>query len=112
MSFLTALLVTLAVEVPLYVAALVALHLARPGPAVLLGVAVNAVTHPLLWWYLAPRPTLGRVVVAEVLVWAVEAGLLWLALGRRPGNLAVLAVVSAGANAASILAGALISAAA
>jgi hypothetical protein len=112
MSFLAALLVTLAVEVPLYVAALVALRLARPGRAALLAVGVNLLTHPVLWWYLEPRPTPGRVVAAEVLVWAAEAGLLWLALGRRPSRLAVLAVVSAGANAASILAGVLISAAA
>jgi hypothetical protein len=62
-----------------------------------------------LWWSLAPRPDLGRLAVAEALVWLAEAGLLWLALRRRP---LVLAVVSAGANAASLLAGLLVSAAA
>jgi hypothetical protein len=108
-SFPAALLATLAVEVPLYAVALTALGLARPARAALLGAAVNLLTHPLLWWSLAPRPGLGRFVVAEVLVWAAEAGLLWLALRRRP---VVLAVVSAGANAASVLAGLLVSAAA
>jgi hypothetical protein len=108
-SFPAALLATLAVEVPLYAAALAALGLARPVRAALLAVAVNLLTHPLLWWSLAPRPGLGRLAAAEVLVWAAEAGLLWLALRRSP---VVLAVVSAGANAASILAGLLISAAA
>jgi hypothetical protein len=110
-SFPTALLLTLAVEVALYAAALVALRLARPLRAALLAVAVNVVTHPLLWLLLAPRPTLAAVVAAEVAVWAAEALLLWLALRRRP-SLAVLGIVSAGANAASILAGLLVSAAA
>ena len=59
-SFPAALLVTLAVEVPLYVAALTALRLARPGRAALLAVGVNLLTHPVLWWYLTPRPALGR----------------------------------------------------
>ena len=116
MSFPAALLVTLAVEVPLYVAALVALRITRPGRAALLGVAVNLVTHPLLWWSLAPRPAPGRIAAAEVLVWAAETGLLWLGLLwlglRGRSSLPVLAVVSAGANAASILAGVLFSAAA
>jgi hypothetical protein len=110
-SFAAALLLTLAVEVPLYVAALTALRLARPVRATLLAVAVNLLTHPVLWFLLAPRPALGALVVAEVAVWAVEAGLVWLALRGRPA-LPVAAVVSAGANAASILAGVLVSAAA
>ncbi|WP_460494150.1 hypothetical protein [Dactylosporangium cerinum] len=48
-----ALLLTLAVEVPLYVLALTALRLATPARAALLGVAVNLLTHPVLWWLLA-----------------------------------------------------------
>ena len=111
MSFPAALLLTLAVEVPLYVAALTALLLARPVRAGMLAVAVNLVTHPVLWLLLAPRPSPGALVGAEVAVWAVEGVLVWLALRRRPG-LPVMAVVSAGANAASILAGVLVSAAA
>ena len=109
MTFPAALLATLAVEVPLYTAALTALGLARPARAALLAAAVNLLTHPLLRWSLAPGPGPGRLGVAEALVWAAEAGLSWLVLRRRP---VVLAVVSAGANAASVLAGLLISAAA
>jgi hypothetical protein len=108
-SFPAALLLTLAVEVPLYVAALTELRLARPRRGVLFAVAVNVLTHPVLWLLLAPRPSLGALVAAEVSVWLVEAGGLWLGLRRQPG---VLLVVSAGANAASILAGLLVSAAA
>jgi hypothetical protein len=107
--FPVALLVTLAVEVPLHAAALAALRFTTAARAALLGTAVNVLTHPLLWWWLGSRPPLSRIAVAEVLVWAAEAGLLWLVLRRR---LWVLAVVSAGANAASILAGLLVSVAA
>jgi hypothetical protein len=111
MSLVSALLVTLAVEVPLYLVGLTALRLAPPLRAALLGVVVNMLTLPALWWALGPRPALGRVAVGEVIVWAAEAGLLWLAVRGRLGVLGGVAVVSAGANAASILVGAAISAA-
>jgi hypothetical protein len=101
----TALLLTLAVEVPLYVAALVALDLARFWQALALAVLVNALTHPILWQTLGTHPPLARVAVAEILVWLVETAILWLALRRRP---ALIALLAAGANAGSILAGALI----
>jgi hypothetical protein len=91
MSFPVALMVTLAVEVPLYAAALAALRFATAARAALIGAAVNLLTHPLLWWWLGSRPPLGRIAVAEVLVWAAEAGLLWLALRRRLWVLAVAA---------------------
>jgi hypothetical protein len=105
MSQVTALLLTMAVEVPLYVAALVALRLATFGRAVLLATAVNLLTHPVLWWALGDRPSLLSVALAEVAVWLVEAGFLRFAV-RPP--LWLLLVVAAGANAASVLAGALI----
>jgi hypothetical protein len=116
----TALLLTLAVEVPLYVAALVALRLAPFRRALPLAMAVNLLTHPVLWWTLGDRPPVLRIAAAEVLVWLVEAALLGLALRRRPAltgptarrHLAVIALVAAGANAGSILAGAIIAAAA
>ncbi|WP_203928855.1 hypothetical protein [Virgisporangium ochraceum] len=100
-----ALLLTLAVEVPLYVAALVSLRLVPVRRALLVAVAANLVTHPALWWALGDHPSLGALVLAEVVVWLAEALLLWLAVRRA---VRVLLVVAAGANAASILAGALI----
>jgi hypothetical protein len=105
----TALLLTLAVEVPLYVAALVGLRLAPWWRALLLSTVANLLTHPVLWWALGDRPSLPAVAVAEVAVWLAEAGLLWLAIRRDPW---VLLVVAAGANAASILTGAIIAGAA
>ena len=108
MSFPAALLLTLAVEVPLYAAALIALRLCRPALAVATAAGVNLLTHPALWWLLAPQPSVARVAAAELAVWVAETALLWLVVRRRPG---VLAVVSAGANAASVLAGLAVNAA-
>jgi hypothetical protein len=105
MSQVTALLLTLAVEVPLYVAAVLALGLARFWRALALAVVVNVLTHPVLWSTLGADPPILRVAAAEVVVWLVETAILWLALRRRP---ALVALVAAGANAGSILAGALI----
>ena len=105
MPQVTALLLTLAVEVPLYVAALAALGLAPWRRALLLAVVVNLLTHPVLWSVLGERPPVLRVAAAEVLVWLVEAALLGLAVRRRP---ALVALVAAGANAGSVLAGAVI----
>jgi hypothetical protein len=101
--------VTLAVELPWYVAGLIALRLvsaARWWAALALGVAVNAVSHPLLWWWLAPHPTLARLGVAEVAAWLLETLLLVAALRREPAPLAVLSLA---ANASSLLVGLLLS---
>ena len=93
---------TLLCELPWYVLGLAALKLARWWKALLLGAGVNVATHPLLWWFLRPHPSLLRVTVAEVLAWTVEA-LLLLAFVRRSWWL--LAVLSAGANATSFVIG-------
>jgi hypothetical protein len=98
--------VTLAVELPWYVAGLVVLRLTRWWTALALGVVVNAVSHPLLWWWLAPHPTFARLAVAEVAVWLLETALLGAAVRRAP---ALLAVLSLAANASSLLIGLLLS---
>jgi hypothetical protein len=90
------------VEVPLYALALTALRLATPKKAVLLGVAVNLLTHPVLWWSLAPSPSAGALWGAEAAVVVAEAAVLWLACRRDP---ALLLVASLGANAVSLLIG-------
>lgn len=100
-----ALLLTLAVEVPLYAVALRALGLATWRRAALLGVLVNLLTHPLLWWFLAPRPAAGRLWGAEAAVVVAEAAVLWVACRRDP---ALLLVTSLGANATSVLIGLLL----
>ena len=106
MSQLAAFGLTLAVELPWYVAGLVALRLAGWRRALVLGVVVNALSHPVLWWFLAPRPTLPRIAVAEVAVCAFEALLLFAAIRREPALLVLLCVA---ANACSVLIGLLLS---
>ncbi|WP_238012454.1 hypothetical protein KZZ52_58970 [Dactylosporangium sp. AC04546] len=102
---LTALALTLLVEVPLYTVALVGTRLAEWRRAATLGLLVNLLTHPVLWWYLAPRPSATRFWAAEAVVVLVEAGVLAAALRR---DRLLLIVVSVGANACSVLMGLLL----
>jgi len=108
MSWGEAFALTLAVEVPLYVAALVGLRLAPLRRGLLAAVVVNLATHPLLWWALSRDVTMGAVVLAEVCVVLVE-GLIVRVVTRRDGLLALL--VALGANAASFAVGLLVTAA-
>lgn len=105
MSQPTALLLTLAVEVPLYVAALVPLGLASVRRALVVAVLVNLLTNPLLWFALGARPSLPAVALGEVVVWLVEAALIRVTVRR---DAPLVALIAAGVNAGSILAGALI----
>ncbi|MEU8004971.1 hypothetical protein AB0B66_27755 [Catellatospora sp. NPDC049111] len=101
-----ALALTLAVEIPVYAAALRWGWAVSWRRAALCALGVNLATHPLLWWLLAPWTGLSAyplvVVFAEVVVCGAEAMLLAWWLRRRDLLLAVLAVA---ANAASVLAG-------
>lgn len=111
MSYPPALALTLAVEVPVYVAALTAT--AAPGVRRAAGAAVlvNVVTHPLLWWFLGraaelPAATYRPVfAAAESAVCLVEGALVARLLRLRG---AVPYAASVAANAASVLAGLLV----
>lgn len=104
--YLTALGLTLAVEVPLYTAALTWGWAVPWRRAVATAVGVNLVTHPPLWWLLVSlteRPSYPWImVVAEAAVALAEWLLLAAWLRRRDPLLLVLSV---GVNAASVLAG-------
>ena len=95
-----ALVITLAVEVPVYVVCSVS-----PAccPVASLGgaIGVNLVTHPLVWLVLSAHP--GWFVPVEAAVCAVEAVLLWLLARHR--DLATLLLAAVVANTASVLAG-------
>jgi hypothetical protein len=97
---------TLVIELPWYVTGLVCLVGARWWAGIVLGIGINACTHPLLWWALAPHPTLPRTLLAEIVVVVAELALLAVAVRR---DLAVLALISVGANASSLLIGMLLS---
>jgi len=115
-AYLGAFALTLAVEVPVYVVVLAALTGLGRAPAALAAVGVNVVTHPALWWGLRPfaaRPAYPYLLcAAEAVVCLVEWGLL-VAWTRRPGGtragMAVLGLAVVAANAASTLAGLLLS---
>lgn len=100
-----ALLLTVAVEAPLWVAGLRATGSSGPVRAVAAAVGVNVLTHPLLWAVLAPAPTLTSVLAAEGCVVVVEAAVVRLVIGRRAGVALLLAL---GANAASLACGLLL----
>ncbi len=116
-AYLGALALTLGVELPVYAAVLAGARVASWRRALVAGVGVNLLTHPLLWWGL--RPVAARaaypwiVAVAEVAVCAAEWGLLvwWLPApptGRTRADLTLLAGASVAANAASTLVGLLV----
>ena len=107
MTAVAALGLTIAVELPLYVLGLGVLRLAGPLRAALLGIGVNLLTHPILWYVLSPDPTAVRILVAEMLACLVEAAVIWLVV-RRDGPL--LVVLALGVNAASFGVGLLINA--
>jgi hypothetical protein len=109
--YLLALGLTLAVEVPVYA---VALSLGWRMPvrrAIMAALAVNAATHPLLWWSLMPltgHESYPMVLLfAELTVCLTEALLLAALIPgmrlRRPDPL--LLALSIAANGASVLAG-------
>jgi hypothetical protein len=100
-AYPTALVITLVVEVPIYLAVFAVARL-LPGWRGLSGAAgVNLLTHPVLWLVVSAHP--GWLAPAEVGVCLVEAALLWLLARRRDAGLLLLAAIVA--NAASVITG-------
>ena len=106
-AYFLALLLTLAIESPVYAALLRLVDGVRWRDGLRDGAAVNLISHPLAFLVLAPRliPALGvtaGVLCIEVLVVAGEAALLRL---RRSGGFAWLQGMSVVANGLSFAAG-------
>ena len=105
-----ALMITLGVEVPIYVGVLSCAGLLRGWRAWLAAVAVNIFTHPLAWITLTAHPDwlvpveLGVCLVEAALLWS--AGVAWGAARRGDSGLFLLAALVA--NTASVLAGILL----
>ena len=108
LSYPAALGLTLLVEVPVYGAALPSAVGISVRRAAALGVLVNVVSHPLLWFVLFPGiesatgSNLAALVGSESVVWVGEAVALRLMIGRRFGR---LFAVSCCANALSLAVG-------
>ena len=87
---------TCVIELPVYLLAFAALGWcrARPSPnrpltirtALLLALAVNCVTHPMLWALSLRGPQPGRLLAAELAVALVEGLLIFLVVLRRRGR--------------------------
>jgi hypothetical protein len=107
MSYGAALALTVAVDVPLYVAGLLALRLAAPARALLVALGVNLLTHPVLWLVLADGASPTGVLIAEACVCVVEALVIRAVVGRGAPLALLLAI---GANAASFAVGLVVSA--
>ncbi|MFG1807215.1 hypothetical protein [Streptomyces sp. NPDC049040] len=108
MSYPPALGLTVATEVPVYVAALTSVSRTPPGRTACAAVMVNCATHPPLWWFLRQVPGgayWAAFAAAESAVVLAE-GLLASRVLRLRGPVPYAA--SAAANAVSVLAGLLL----
>lgn len=108
MSYPPAFALTVAVEVPVYVAAITVASPARFRRTAAAAFMVNCVTHPLLWWFLRHVPDHAywtAFAVAESAVSVVEGALMARVLRLR-GTVPYAASVVA--NTASLLAGLLL----
>ena len=103
-DWLRAFAVTLLVELPIYAALL--RRWCRPRAGLGLGLLVNAITHPALWFALRAVGAGGwswalAFLLAEATVVLVEGGILVVALRRRGARPGDLFAVAAFANLAS-----------
>jgi hypothetical protein len=95
-GFPVAFALTCVIELPVYLLAFAALGWcrSRPSPhrpltirtALALALAVNCITHPVLWAVAVGRPEPSRLVAAELGVVLVEGLLIFLVVLRRRGR--------------------------
>jgi hypothetical protein len=107
MSYLVALALTLAIELPIYLALLRLSLKVPPGRALFLALAGNLLTHPLVWFVtpIVPSHVVDydlALTAAEVLAMITEALVLRMGIRQRFSR---LLIVSFAANAASLLVG-------
>ena len=102
MGYAVALLLTLAVEIPIYAIGLHTLLGEPMSHGMIAGCAVN-LTHPLA--FLVGMPLLidtrdygATLAVVELAVWIAEAALLWIWFRREPGILLALSLVANGTS--------------
>ncbi len=103
MSYAASLVLTFALEIPLYAMGLLALLGVRSTSGVRAGFAVNAFTHPVAFLVAVPlaSPVWGygaTLAIVELGVWIAEATLLWAWLRRQPWTLLALSLVANGTS--------------
>ena len=105
-AYATALILTVAVEVPLYAVGLSRLATLARWRAARIGLAVNAVSHPLAFLVAWPllRAPLGRAAALVLIEVAVMVGEAW-AVRRLAGDTAAALITAAVANSASLTIG-------
>lgn len=101
MNYPVALLLTLAVEVPIYAAVLISSELAPRRTAVVLAICVNLLTHPVVWALTGSGSSV-MLATAEIGAWLVEAAVLYAVIRREA---VLLLALSLSANSASFLLG-------
>src|SRR6266536_2029764 len=102
-----ALAITLGVELPIVTTALVRWYRLPLARALALDVAANLLTHPIVWFGLAPtpRPVVGDLtftLAAEGFAWLAEAALFFSVVRRDALGVLLLSLI---ANLASYLVG-------
>ncbi len=97
--YIQAFALTLAIELPIYGFVLTGRYQVGPLRALALGLFINVVTHPNVWFVLQPllAPSLGYlgyVAIAELFAWWVEAVLMWAWLRRDFRGLIALSLLA------------------
>jgi hypothetical protein len=98
-EYAAALLLTLAIEIPIAAGGLARWYLVAPRRRVLIAAGASLVTHPIVWFVLPGllvpvAGSLGYLLVAEAFAWLTEAGIFWLAARRDPVGLLLLSLVA------------------
>lgn len=98
-EYAVALLLTLAIEVPIATAGLARWYRVPPSRGVLIAAGANLLTHPIVWfvlpgWLVPVAGSLGYLLIAEAFAWLTEAGIFWLAARRDPVGLLLLSLVA------------------
>lgn len=109
-AYAIALLLTLAIEIPIVAVGLARWYRVPAALGVPIAGVASLLTHPVVWFVLPGllTPTIGgpgSLLVAEGFAWLVETAIFWLATRRDPVGLLLLSLV---ANVASFTVGGLL----
>jgi hypothetical protein len=98
-EYAAALLLTLAIEVPIVTGGLARWYRVPFSRGLSIAAGASLVTHPVVWFVLPGLlvpvgGSLGYLLVAEAFAWLTEAGVFWLTTRRDPVGLLLLSLVA------------------